>query len=92
MAPTALVTIQLDGWPPPIIEIHALIAALPRVRPGSQDTPANVIQHLNEVVLAFPATEPNSPTAIARVRAVARAALASTCDGAFHVTRARITP
>ena len=90
--PTALVTIQLDGWPPPTIEIHALIAALPQHEPGSREAPANAIQHLNEIVLAFPFSEAESTTADARARATARDALSSAYGGGFHVTRARITP
>jgi hypothetical protein len=90
--PTALVTIQLEGWPPPTIELNALVAALPQHVPGSADTPANAIQHLNEVVLAFPTSEPEGTAANARVRASARRAMSSTHAGPFHVTRARITP
>jgi hypothetical protein len=92
MPPTALVTVQLDGWPPPTVEIHALIAALPQHEPGSDETPANAIQHLNEVILAFPTSETDSTSADARVRAIARGALSSIYTGPFRVVRARITP
>lgn len=92
MCPTALVTIHLEGWPPPTIEIHALVSGLPQHEPGTNETPANAIQHLNEVVLAFATSESDDAAGDARVRAIARGALSATFDGAFHVTRARITP
>ena len=60
MTPTALVTIQLDGWPPPTIEIRALVAALPQPEPGDSDAAPNAIQHLTELVLAFPTSEPDT--------------------------------
>jgi len=91
MPPTALVTIQLEGWPPPVIEIHALVAALPQHEPDTNETPASAIQHLNEVILTFPTSESDDTAGDARVRAIARRALSTNYDGAFHVTRARIT-
>jgi hypothetical protein len=91
MAPTALVTINLEGWPPPLIEVHALIAALPKRHADSSDAPPNACQQVNELVVAFPfasvARLPNEKYA----GQVAEQALASIYDGCFDIQRVRIT-
>ena len=91
MAPTALVTINLEGWPPPLIEIHALIAALPKRHADSPDAPPNAYQRVNELVVAFPFTSVARLPDVTYAGQVAERALASIYDGAFDVQRVRIS-
>jgi hypothetical protein len=86
MAPTALVTINLHGWPPPVLEIHALVAALPQREADSPDAPPSAFQHVNDLDLSFPFISRRSASDEEVADELARAALAAVYAGGFDIT------
>jgi hypothetical protein len=90
MAPTALVTINVHGWPPPVLEIHALVAALPQRHGESADAPPNAYQHVNDLDLSFPFTSRRGVADEVYAAGLARAALSSVYAGEFDVTHVTI--
>jgi hypothetical protein len=90
MAPMALVTINLHGWPPPVLEIHALVAALPQREPDSADAPPNAYQHVNDLDLSFPFGRRRGIPDTVRAGQLARAALSSVYAGDFDITNVTI--
>jgi hypothetical protein len=90
MAPTALVTINVHGWPPPVLEIHALVAALPQRAADSPDAPPNAYQHVNDVDLSFPFQSRRGLADEAYAEQLARAAVSSVFSGEFDVTHVKV--
>jgi hypothetical protein len=85
MVVNATATIALDGWPPPTIEIHALLAALIDAGHESAAGPASAFQHLNEVEISFAfdlrrGTRPDS-----RAQQIVLEAISQVYAGPIHV-------
>jgi hypothetical protein len=92
MAPTATATITLDGWPPPTIEINALVAAIHDAGADSKGEPPRAFQHLNEVALTFHFATHARVDDDVRAHLIAERALASVYDGPFEVIGVRLKP
>jgi hypothetical protein len=85
MLVSATATIALDGWPPPTIEIHALLAALGDCGHEAQAGPATAFQHLNEVDISFAFELPNGVRADSRAQQIALETMARVYAGPIHV-------
>jgi hypothetical protein len=81
----ATATIALDGWPPPTIEIHALLAALGESGHRSEVGPAQAFQHLNEVDLSFAFEVAAGVRADSRAQQIVLETMARIYGGPIHV-------
>lgn len=85
MAPLVTATVTLDGWPPPAIELHALLAALNESRPHVGGPPATAFQHLNEITLTFPVQPSDAGPPDNHLRQIVHEAMGRVYDGPIHV-------
>jgi hypothetical protein len=85
MLVNATATIALDGWPPPTIEIHTLLAALTDAGHDSAAGPATAFQHLNEVDISFAFDLLRGTRADSRAQQIVLEAMARVYAGPIHV-------
>ena len=78
-------TIALEGWPPPTIEIQALIAALENCGHDGAGGSATAFQHLNEVDLTFGFEVGDGSRADSRAQQIVHTAMARLYGGPIHV-------
>ncbi len=78
-------SILLEGWPPPLIEPHALVAALKASGVDQDGAPPTAYQHLNEVVVTFEFSPHHRTADDARAQQIAHSAMAKIYDGAVTV-------
>ena len=78
-------TIALEGWPPPTIEIQALIAALEDCGHDDAGDSATAFQHLNEVDLTFGFEVGDGFRADRRAQQIVHTAMARLYGGPIHV-------
>jgi hypothetical protein len=85
MLVNATAMIALDGWPPPTIEIHRLLAALTDAGHDSATGPATAFQHLHEVDISFAFDLPRGTRADSRAQQIVLEAMARVYAGPIHV-------
>jgi hypothetical protein len=78
-------TIALEGWPPPTIEIQALIAALEDCGHTGAGGSATAFQHLNEVDLTFGFEVGDGSRADSRAQQIVHTAMSRLYGGPIHV-------
>lgn len=85
----ANVSLHLTGWPPPIIEIHALQSHLPPTAPGGK--PAHAYQRSSEIIMTFDFTHHPGLVDSIQAQLIATEALAAVHDGVVTVSRVLIS-
>jgi hypothetical protein len=85
MLVTSTATIALDGWPPPTIEMHALLAALTESGHDGSAGPATAFQHLNEVDVSFAFQLQDGARADSRAQQIVHEAMGRVYGGPIHV-------
>ncbi len=85
MLVTSTATIALDGWPPPTIEMHALLAALTESGHDGSAGPATAFQHLNEVDVSFAFQLAEGARADSRAQQIVHDAMGKVYGGPIHV-------
>jgi hypothetical protein len=85
MATPTRATVLLGTWPPPTIELHALLAALNEGSSDPDATPATAYQHLNEIQLTFTFDVVDGTPAATTAQKVVHQAMARVYDGQITV-------
>ncbi len=78
-------TVLLGSWPPPTIELHALLAALNDNTDNPSAEPSTAFQHLNEIELTFTLDATPEPPLDAQGQKAVHRAMAAVYDGPVTV-------
>jgi hypothetical protein len=78
-------TVLLGSWPPPTIELHALLAALNDSTGNLSAEPSTAFQHLNEIELTFTLDATPDPPLDAQGQKAVHRAMAAVYDGPVTV-------
>lgn len=78
-------TVLLGSWPPPTIELHALLAALNENTNNPGAEPSTAFQHLNEIELTFTLDPTPEPPLDAQGQRAVHRAMAVVYDGPITV-------
>jgi len=74
-------TVLLGSWPPPTIELHALLAALNDNTDNPSAEPSTAFQHLNEIEISFTLDPSPEPSLDVQAQKAVHRAMAVVYDG-----------